>query len=371
MTKLSALFLAVQLGLGSSLLFAQQGPIKDLWTQRAPSGNSRPQSGVPTGTNRDDLPAGSIVNFGPDLQTIAGGVCRQPEGIALDPLGNLYLASNSDSAITVGHVCVLDPNGNLIDIINVPAGPGASAVPLVGELYERGFLYVLDEADDTVPHGRVLKINPRTHEVITVASGLAFPNGMAEDRKGNIYVTDSILGAIFKLVPDENNSFTLWFQDPLLISNNPNLPVGANDLAFDADENFLYVDNAGNCQVMRIQYFRDNTPGSIVVFADGATLDQQLSLPSPTALYYADGMQFDVNGNLFVMANRADEIDMLAPDGSLVERFAGTGANAMSFNASPIFKGSKMFITNTSAVDGGVNSKVSLFQAPHPGIHLY
>lgn len=32
------------------------------------------------------LPVGTIVNFGPDLQTIAGGVCRQPEGIALDPV---------------------------------------------------------------------------------------------------------------------------------------------------------------------------------------------------------------------------------------------------------------------------------------------
>ena len=318
----------------------------------------------------DDAPVGTIVNFGPDLETVAGGVCRQPEGIALDPSGNLYLASNSDSAITIGHVCVLDPKGNLTDIIDIPAGPGASAIPLVGELYEDGFVYVLDEADDTVPHGRVLRVNPRTHEVITVASGLAFPNGMAEDRRGNIYVTDSILGAIFKLVPGENNSFTLWFQDPLLISNNPNLPVGANDLAFDADENFLYVDNAGNRQVMRIEYLCDGTPGSIAVFADGATIDQKLGLPSPTALYYADGMQFDVKGNLFVMANRADEIDMFSPSGSLLQRFAGAGANAMSFNASPIFNGSKMFITNTSAVDGGVNSKVSLFYAPFSGINL-
>ena len=124
----------------------------------------------------DDPLVGTIVNFGPDLETVAGGVCRQPEGIALDPSGNLYLASNSDSAITVGHVCVLDPKGNLTDIIDIQAGPGASAVPLVGELYEDGFVYVLDEADDTVPHGRVLRVNPRTHEVITVASGLAFPN---------------------------------------------------------------------------------------------------------------------------------------------------------------------------------------------------
>src|SRR5579862_8716136 len=46
----------------------------------------------------DDLPVGTVQNFGPNLQTAAGGICRQPEGIAIDPDGNLYAASNSDAA---------------------------------------------------------------------------------------------------------------------------------------------------------------------------------------------------------------------------------------------------------------------------------
>lgn len=102
-----------------------------------------------------DLPVGTIKNFVPDLQTVAGGVCRQPEGIVLDPDRNLHLASNSDQAITAGHVCVLDSQGNFRDIIDIPAGPGATAIPLVGERCEKGSLYGCDEADDTAPHGRV------------------------------------------------------------------------------------------------------------------------------------------------------------------------------------------------------------------------
>ena len=101
--------------------------------------------------NLYDLPVGTILNFGPNLQTAAGGVCRQPEGLAIDPDGNFYLASNSDSATTVGHVCVIDAKGNLVDIIDVPAGPGAAAIGLVGELWEGGHLYVLDQADNIVP----------------------------------------------------------------------------------------------------------------------------------------------------------------------------------------------------------------------------
>jgi sugar lactone lactonase YvrE len=82
-------------------------------------------------------------------------------------------------------------------------------------------------------------------------------------------------------------------------------------------------------------------------------------------------MQFDVKGNLYVMANLVNEVDVFAPDGSLAHRYSGTGNNALDFNASPIFEGSKLYMTNMSATDGGVNSKVSILQTPFPGIHLY
>jgi sugar lactone lactonase YvrE len=217
----------------------------------------------------------------------------------------------------------------------------------------------------------VLKINPRTHEVTTHFSGLAFPNGFAEDKHGNFYVTDSLLGRIYQFT-SEPNSDTVWLEDPALLSINPNQNVGANDLAFDANEDFLYVTNAGNRQVLRIPLSRDGAPaGPIEVFADGQTLDQQLGLSNPTALNFADGLQFDVRGNLFVMSNLTDEIEQLSPDGALIHRYSGTGINAMSFNASPIFKGNQMYITNMSATDGGVNSKVSLFQAPYAGLPLH
>ena len=52
------------------------------------------------------------------------------------------------------------------------------------------------------------------------------------------------------------------------------------------------------------------------------------------------------------------------------DRYAGTGVNAFSFNAGPIFKGNKLYLTNMSATDGGVNSKVSVLQAPFPGLPL-
>jgi sugar lactone lactonase YvrE len=316
-----------------------------------------------------DQPVGTIVNFGPNLQTTAGGVCRQPEGIAIDPDGNFYLSSNSDAVTTVGHVCVLDPKGNLIDIINVPQGPGATAIGLIGELWEGDSLYVLDQADNVPPHGRILKINPKTHVVTTVAGGMTFPNGMAEDRHGNIYVTDSLESRIYRFSPD-NPNLTVWFQSNLFTSINPNQNVGTNDLAIDIDQDVLYVSDAGNRQVFKIQVDAQGNPGAITLFADGATLDTQYGLPVPTALFFADGMQIDVKGNLYVMSNLTNEVEVFSRDGKLIQRYSGTGANALDFNASAIFKGSKLYMSNMSATDGGVGSKVSVLQAPYPGIRL-
>jgi len=161
---------------------------------------------------------------------------------------------------------------------------------------------------------------------------------------------------------------SVWADSPLLLSNNPNLPVGANDMAFDRGQHYLYIDNAGNRQMFRIPVEPDGSAGPLQLFADGATIDSQLGLAGPVALYGADGIQFDVRGNLYVMANQADEVQVLSPAGELIARYIGTGVNALDFNASPVFEGRQLYITNMSGNDGGINSKVSVMTAPYPGL---
>jgi sugar lactone lactonase YvrE len=317
----------------------------------------------------DSLPAGTIQNFGPNLQQAAGGACRQPEGIAIDPDGNLYAASNSDTATTVGHICVVDHTGLLTDVINVPSGR-VPVIGLLGELWEDGQLYVLDQADDTAPDGRLLKVDPQTHTVTTVADGFAFPNAIVEDAHGNLYVSDSLQGRIYRLSPD-GTGLTVWAESPALLSSNPDLPVGANGMAFDRDSHFLYVANTGNRQVVRIPIASNGTAGPVQLFADGAAIDRQLGNTTPVALNAADGIQFDVKGNLYVMANQVNEVQVLSADAKLIHRYAGTGANALDFNASAVFAGRRLFITNMSAADGGVNSKLSVLQAPYPGLSTF
>src|SRR5712692_4691222 len=310
-----------------------------------------------------DPPADTLQNFGPNLRT----QCPNPEGIAIDPTGNLYAA-----AVGNGHICVISPAGVVTSNFAIPPGSGGVTV-LLGELFEPSQgLYVVDIADDigdpsgNTRHGRLLKVDPATHAVIVLATGFAGPNAIAQDRHRNLFVSDSFLGTIFKVAPD-GSSVIAWAHSSLLTTTG-SPPFGANGLAFDRDEKFLYVANTGDNRVLRVPVERNGTAGAVEVFADGATINAEQN--TTQALHGADGIMFDKRGNLYVCANQANEIQVLSPQASLIARYSASGANALDFPASLVFKGRQLFITNLSLSDGGVNSKLSVLSVPHPGLPL-
>src|SRR5712664_2251892 len=119
-------------------------------------------------------PVGIVQNFGPNLLAD----CPNPEGIAIDPAGNLYAASfPAFQAVRTpsANICVISPAGVLVD--KIPVKPGTAPVTsLLGELFEpiegpddsqqsesgvrdrpRGNLYVVDFANGTAPNGRLLR----------------------------------------------------------------------------------------------------------------------------------------------------------------------------------------------------------------------
>jgi hypothetical protein len=55
----------------------------------------------------------------------------------------------------------------------------------------------------------------------------------------------------------------------------------------------------------------------------------------------------------------------------LIARYAGSGPDALDFPASLVFRGDDVYIANMSAQDDGVNSKLSVFEAAHPGLPLH
>ncbi|HZU85177.1 MAG TPA: SMP-30/gluconolactonase/LRE family protein, partial [Polyangiaceae bacterium] len=221
-------------------------------------------------------------------------------------------------------------------------------------------------ADGNAPNGRLLRIDVRTKTVTALASGFAFPNAIAEDDHGRLYVSDSALGTINRIAQDGSQN-TLWDSDPLFLTNGfP--PVGINDLAFDRTGEFLYATNTGDSRVLRIPVRRDGSAGAVQIFADGATLDQVQN--TTDALHGVDGLAFDVEGNLYVAANQVGEVQVLSPQGRLVARYAGSGPTALDFPATLLFQGDDLFLTNASLFDGGVNSKILVLETPRPGLPL-
>jgi len=302
---------------------------------------------------------GVIQNFGPNLLAD----CPNPEGIAIDPTGNLYAASfpafqpvRTPSA----NICVVSPAGVLIDKILVPPGP-AGSTNLLGELFEPGQgLYVVDFANGTPGFGRLLRVDPATHSITTLVTRFAAANGIAQDRHRNLFVSDSFEANIVKVAPDGSTS-SVWVSSPLLaVQGFP--PFGANGVAFDRDQKNMYVANTSNDTIVRIPVLDDGSAGTPVVFAAGGD--------ATGVLDGADGIMFDATGNLYVCANQANEIQVLAPDGTLVKRYKGLGANALDFPASLVFNGHDLYVTSLSLFDGGVNSKLSVMVAPNPGLPL-
>jgi sugar lactone lactonase YvrE len=281
---------------------------------------------------------GVIHDFGPNLTAR----CPQPEGIAIDPRGNVYASSFTPA----GTICVIDRNGALVDVIAIGS-------PLIGMLFDASAgLYVLDFANASL-----LLVDPRSHARSTVATDLGGPNAIAQDSGGNLYVSDSFGGRIWKIARDGTKS--VWKQDPLLVTSGfP--PFGANGVAFDRSGASLYVANTGDDTVIRIAVNGDGSAGAASVFATG--------------IDGADGIAFDVRGQLYVCANQADEIAVIGTDGARVATYRGTGANALHFPASLVFRGRDLYITNL-AFDHSFNplpdSKISTMTAPFPGVPVH
>jgi len=188
------------------------------------------------------------------------------------------------------------------------------------------------------PATRIVPNPDGSQDTITFGSGARVPNALTFDQAGNLYISDSFQGAIFRVTnPDgcaPSCSAQTWIHDPLLATAGfP--PFGANGLVFNADESALFIANTGDDRVLKI------TPsnGQVAVFAE--------------SINGADGLVFDRQGRLWVCANQNDEVVALNANGRVVARlgsFDGIGRDGapkgLLFPASPVIVGDEIFVTN-------------------------
>jgi sugar lactone lactonase YvrE len=160
---------------------------------------------------------------------------------------------------------------------------------------------------------------------------------MEFDDAGNLYVSDSFQGAIYRIASAHSCQapcpVTTVAHSPLLATAGfP--PFGANGLALSKDGTSLFVANTGDDRVLRVEL----ATSEVNVFAESVN--------------GADGIAFDRRGTLWVAANQSDEIVGLNTQGRVIERLGGFAGirhgapDGLLFPASVVIVGGDLYVTN-------------------------
>jgi len=260
-----------------------------------------------------------------------------PEGLTVAADGKVYVTTFGFNASGAqpgpGKLYVFDSNGKLLRQVNV-AGSTSHLLGLAFHPTTHALL-VIDFGAGNV---RTVDSQSGTSSVFMTVTGSAGLNALTFDSAGNVYVSDSAQGIIWK-TGAAGGAATAWVTDPLL-SPNGIPPFGANGLAFNHAGNALFVANTANDSIVKIPV-NGGTPGT------------------PTALVYgingADGLVIDRNDNIWVAANQSDEIVVIDPSGKSIAKLgdfdgiAGDGSpRGFFFPASPDFSkdGKDLLVTN-------------------------
>jgi sugar lactone lactonase YvrE len=259
-----------------------------------------------------------------------------PEGIAVGPRGDLFVTTFAVTAPDTdrGKIVVFNKGGHVRDVLEV----AGSSKLLLGIAFhpQTHELLVIDFGAS-----KVWRVNPANgnSSVFTTVTGSAGLNALAFDTAGNVYVSDSSQGIVWRTGPSGAPVATPWAQDPLLqTSGTP--PFGANGMDFDSHGR-LYVANTGDDRVIRIPVDAAGKAGTAEVFVNSVN--------------GADGLLVDERDNIWVCANQADEIVVIDPSGKAIAKlgdFNGIDASGrpsgLLFPASLVRVGDWIYVTNLS-----------------------
>jgi gluconolactonase len=202
----------------------------------------------------------------------------RPNGLAVDKEGYIWVAESQ-----IPSLLRVTMDGDLY-VLLTERGDEVFLFPNDLAFGPDGWLYMTDsgishknfviggkirEDYKTAPYdGRVYRINTKTREIQKLDTGIKFPNGIAFDAKGNLYVNETVGGNVYRYQAKGKGKF------------------GPRELF-------------------------------------GNVIDPK----GPDIFKGPDGMKFGADGNLYVTVYNQSDVTVLGPDGKVVKRIKLAGNN--------------------------------------------
>jgi sugar lactone lactonase YvrE len=279
-----------------------------------------------------------------------------PQGVAIDGAGNVYVADSLNHTIRkispAGMVTTLAGTAGQSDSIDGTGSAARFASPKGIAVDGIGNIYVADTFNDTIrkitPDGATLTLaggpglNGPADGIGNVAR-FSSPQGIAVDGSGNIYVADEVNQTIRKITP----GWVMAAPPPIAAGRNGSAPaagagnatrfnlacgvtVDGSGTVYVGDDSAA-VDSSGNVYLGNGNAARKISPGWVVTTlagsagqsgsADGKGSDARFNNPQ--------GLALDGSGNIYVGDKDNDTIRKITPDG-VVTTLAGSAGNSGS-----------------------------------------
>jgi sugar lactone lactonase YvrE len=253
------------------------------------------------------------------LRSFDAAAGELPEGLTVDKRGHVYV-----SMTFIGQLRRIDRDGSEHLVTTLPTGNGFGPLGLAVDA--RGTVYAGVATLDPATQGVYRVTADGTATRLPGPAGIGIANGLAYDKRGTLYVTDSMNGLIWRI--PRGGTAEVWLDSPLLHGDGSGplpFPLGANGIVYR--HGTLYVTNTELATIVAVPVLPDGSPGVPTVLAHDARLGG------------ADGITADVHGQLYVAVIAQSTIVRVAADGSTITTLADAGdgldyASSIAFGTS-------------------------------------